>query len=356
MRRSALWLLLCAALVAVWTVSPPPAAWLDRVYGGVVYPAVAGVLVPLTGAFELPVTALLIAALLLWLVLRSVFSKRTGRSAVWRGLWQVLVGAATLAALFIVLWGANYGRTPVETRLNLSAGVTPEPFETAALARALAAILRDNAAAPEVWDADLASARSALRRVTGRLEGRAATLPRHVKRTPPGFLIFTGGATGLTVPWTLEAYVDRALPYPAALATALHELAHVAGYAGEAEADFVAALAGLSAESPSLRYAVAQPLFLRAAQTLPPEGYRTLFETLPARTRADIAELGDAYRRHRAPQLVARVQTLAYDGYLRSQRVGAGVADYDRVTVLLAAAARDGVLTFAGNRATLALP
>lgn len=356
MRRSALWLLLCAAVVAVWTVRPPPAAWLDRVYGGVVYPAIAAVLVPLTGAFDLPVAALVSAGLLLWLALSLVFSKRTGRGAVWRAFWRVLVGTATLAALFIVLWGANYGRTPLETRLNLSAGTTPEPLETAALAEALADVLRDNAGAPEAWDADLAAARTALQRVTERLEERAATLPRHVKRTPPGFLIATGGATGLTVPWTLEAYVDRALPYPAALATALHEYAHVAGYAGEAEADFVAALAGLSAENPSLRYAVALPLFLRAAGTLPPERYRTLFASLPAQTQADVAELGDAYQRYRAPQLVVQVQRLAYDGYLRSQRVGAGIADYDRVTVLLIAATRDGVLGFTGDRATLTLP
>lgn len=356
MRRSAVWLLLCAAVVAVWTFWPPPAAWLDRVYGGVVYPAITGVLVPLTGALELPVTALLIAALLLWLALSSVFGKRTGRAAVGRGLWRVLVGAATLAALFVVLWGANYGRTPVEARLNLGAGSVPEPLETAALTEALAATLRRDARAPEVWDADLVSARSALRRVTERLEGRAATLPRFVKRTPPGFLIFTGGATGVSVPWTLESYVDRALPYPVALATALHEYAHVAGYAGEAEADFVAALAGLSAASPSVRYAAALPLFLRAARTLPSARYQVLFDSLPARTQADIAALGDAYRRYRAPRPVTQVQTLAYDGYLKSQRVGAGIADYDRVVVLLLAATRGGVLTFAQDRAELTLP
>lgn len=355
MRRSILWLALCAAVVAVWTVRPPPAAWLDRVYGGVVYPAIAGVLVPLTGALDLPVTALLIAALPLWLALSLVF-RRTGRAAVWRGLWRVLVGAATLAALFVVVWGANYGRTPVAERLNLSAGITPEPLETAALAEALAAVLRENAGSPEAWDADLAAARTALRRVTERLEGRAATLPRFVKRTPPGFLIFTGGATGLTVPWTLEAYVDRALPYPIALATALHENAHIAGYAGEAEADFVSALAGLSAENPSVRYAVALPLFLRAAQNLPPGRYQALFESLPAETQADIAAFGDAYRRYRAPRLVTQVQTQVYDGYLKSQQVAAGIADYDRVVALLLAASRDGVLTFAGDRATLTLP
>lgn len=356
MRRSVVLFALCAGLVAAWVVTPPPAAWLDRVYGGVIYPAVAGVLVPLTGAVELPVTALLIAALLLWLVLRGVFSKRTGRRAVLRGLWRTLVAAAVLGALFIVLWGANYGRTPVDERLALSTGVTPEPPETAALAEALAATLRRDAGAPEVWATDLKAARDALRRTTERLEGRPPTLPRHVKRTPPGFLIFTGGATGVTVPWTLEAYVDRALPYPVALATALHEHAHVAGYAGEAEADFVAALAGLSSENPSVRYGVALHLFLRAAQGLPPERYRAVFDTLPPRPQADIAALSESYRRHRAPQLLAVVQTRVYDRYLRTQRVAAGVADYDRVTLLLLAATRDGVLTFGPEQTTVRLP
>ena len=64
----------------------------------------------------------------------------------------------------------------------------------------------------------------------------------------------------------------------------------------------------------------------------------------------------DRYLLAKLHDFVAQVQTLAYDGYLKSQRVGAGIADYDRVTVLLIAAARDGVLTFTENRVTLALP
>lgn len=347
MRRTLPWFILCAALITWWTFLPPPSAWLDRVYGGVIYPAIAAVLVPLTGSLPLPVTALLLAALLVWLILSVAFkNRRRGASAFWRWLWRGAVGAVTLYALFIVLWGANYGKTPLETRLGLSID-TPTPAETIALAETLGALLRRGDEAPEAWATDLNAGKASLKRVAEKLEQHPVTLPRFVKHTPPGFLIFTGRATGVTVPWTLEAYIDRALPYPVALATALHEAAHVAGYAGEAEADFMAALAGLTAENASVRYGAALVLFLRVGQALPPERYEALFKALPARTRADITAYSRAYTRYLAPDFVTPLQTYFYDRYLRTQRVRAGIADYDRVVVLLLAAQRDGLLTFA---------
>ena len=118
MRRTVPWFLFCVLLIAWWVFLPPPAAWLDRVYGSGVYPAIAGVLVPLTGSGALPVTPILLAVLLVWLVLSVALNKRRRETSVWRWLWRGVVTAATLYALFIVLWGANYGKTPVETRLG----------------------------------------------------------------------------------------------------------------------------------------------------------------------------------------------------------------------------------------------
>ena len=323
---------------------PPPAAWLDRVYGHGVYPVIAGVLVPLTGNVPLPVTPILVAALLVWLALSAALRRRQ-RKSVWRWLWRGVVTAATLYAFFIVLWGANYGKTPIETRLGLSAA-PPTAAETLALANNLSILLRQDAGAPETWSTDLGAGQRSLAKLTENLAGHPVTLPKFVKYAPPGFLILTGRATGITVPWTLEAYIDRALPYPVALGTALHELAHVAGYAGEAEADFVAALAGLTANNRSVRYGAALLVFLRAGQVLPPERYATLYKALPARARADITAYSLAYRRYSAPNLITLLQARFYDTYLRTQRVGAGIADYDRALTLLLAAKRDGRLSF----------
>ena len=349
MHRTVPWFLLCVLLISWWLFAPPPAAWLDRVYGSGVYPVVAGALVPLTGSAPFPVTPVVLAALLVWPALSVALGQRR-RDAwawprVWRWLWRGALTAATLYALFIVLWGANYGRTPIETRLGLSA-TPPTPAETLALANNLSILLRQDVNAPEDWTTDLSAGLESLQTLAQGLEHHPVTLPRFVKHTPPGFLILTGRATGITVPWTLEAYVDRALPYPIALGTALHESSHVAGYAGEAEADFVAALAGLTAKNRSVRYGAALLVFLRAAQTLPPERYAALFKTLPAKTQADITAYSLAYSRYSAPNLVTLLQARFYDSYLRTQRVGAGIADYDRALTLLLAAKRDGLLTF----------
>ena len=345
MRRTLPWFLFCVLLISWWVFLPPPAAWLDRVYGNGVYPVVAGVLVPLTGSVTLPVTPIVLAVLLVWLALSASLVKRQRETSVWRWLWRGVVTAATLYALFIVLWGANYGKTPIETRLGLSV-TPPTQAETLALANNLSILLRQDAGAPEVWSTDLDAGLQSLRGLVEGLEQRPVTLPRFVKHTPPGFLIFTGRATGITVPWTLEAYIDRALPYPVALGTALHETAHVVGYAGEAEADFVAALAGLTSKNRSVRYGAALLVFLRAGRVLPPERYAALFKTLPAKAQADITAYSLAYRRYSAPNLVTLLQARFYDSYLRTQRVGAGIADYDRALTLLLAAKRDGRLSF----------
>ena len=185
------------------------------------------------------------------------------------------------------------------------------------------------------------------------LEHRTVTLPQFVKRTPPGLLLFLGQATGITSPWTLEAHIDGALPSAYALATALHEMTHLCGYGSEAETDFVAGIAGLTATDRYTRYSVALVLSARVARNLPPNAYRVRFAALPEQAKDDLRAFSDAYTRFRPPQIAAYVQTKLYDSYLKTQGVGVGVADYDRVVDLLVAARRSGLLSFDGQSFTV---
>lgn len=342
------WLAFCLVVIACWLFVPLSPALIDTVYTRGLYRGISAVLVPLTGSTALPIAPLLIAALLVWLVLRLVFRRR--KPNLWRSLGHGLLGlvitAATLYALFILLWGANYGRTTLETHLKLSTDTEPSTLEVIMLSESLGNIIRQTVTAAPNWETDVAAATASLQRVTEALEGRSVTLPRVIKRTPPGVLLITGRATGITSPWTLEGYVDRALPYPVQLATALHESAHIAGYTGEAEADFVTGLAGLTAPNDSLRYSVALSLFERAARGLTPERIGPTYEDLPAKAKRDLTELRRAYNRYKPPGIVTQAQARIYDSYLKGQGVSAGIADYDRAAVLLMAAQRDGLLEF----------
>jgi len=340
---------LSGLLLLVWGVFPPSSAWVDEVYTAGIYETLAGALIPLTGALPFSVVGVLtvgLLALLLAALARSWARRQSVRGFAWTWVRRAGITALVLCALFVVMWGANYGRTPLETRLGLSTAPT-RPAEVEALALDLVAIIRRTAddGARERYDlgASLAAGKASLRETVLELEGRTVTLPRHVKTTPPGLLIFTGQATGIVSPWTLEAHVDGALPDPYKLAIALHELTHLAGYGSEAETDFVAGLAGLRARDPYTRYSTALTLFSRVAGALPEGTFRRLYETLPEGAKEDLEALRTVYARYRPPQFAATVQTLFYDTYLRTQGVGAGVADYDRVTDLLVAARRDGL-------------
>ncbi len=343
------WLAFCLVVIALWTFVPLSPTLVDTLYTRGLYRGIAAVLVPLTGATALPIFPIVVAALLIWFIL-SRFLRRGSRGSfgqrLLHGLYGLFIGLATLWTLFILMWGANYARTPLETHLDLSTDTEPSMLDIISLTESLGNVIRQTVTATPDWDSDLGAAQASLREVTESLEDRRVTLPRFVKRTPPGVLLYTGRATGITVPWTLEAYVDGALPYPIQLATALHENAHIAGYTGEAEADFVTGLAGLTAASDSVRYSTALSLFGRSLQNLTPERTAPTYEDLPARAKQDLERLRRAYTVHQPPPAITAAETRIYDRYLRSQGVTAGVADYDRVSVLLMAAQRDGVLEF----------
>jgi hypothetical protein len=147
----------------------------------------------------------------------------------------------------------------------------------------------------------------------------------------PGFLLLSGNAIGVVSPWLLEAHVDGALPVPHHLTVTLHEFVHLAGYAGEADADFLAAVAGMRAEDALMRYSTALSLFSKVAWRLPPERYLTLYEQLPEQAKADLEAMRETVRRYQVPNWFEQVQTRVYDSYLKSQGVEAGIRDYGRM-------------------------
>ena len=132
-------------------------------------------------------------------------------------------------------------------------------------------------------------------------------------------------------PWLLEAHVDGALPTPHYLTVTLHEFVHLAGYAGEADADFLAAVAGMRTNDPLMRYSMALSLFSKVAWRLPPEQYLTLYEQLPEQAKTDFNAMQEAIRRYQIPNWFKQVQTRVYDSYLKSQGVAAGIRDYGRM-------------------------
>jgi hypothetical protein len=124
----------------------------------------------------------------------------------------------------------------------------------------------------------------------------------------------------------LEAHVDFDLP-PFQLAfTAAHEKAHLAGFARERDANFVAWYALTHADDPRLQFSghfgVARYFFNEATMdmSLPLFPYYLTLQT---------------YQSDRASPAMRDLSRSVYNVYMRANRMEAGLADYGEVASLI---------------------
>lgn len=352
-RRPWPWLLgVAAAWVALRLL---PTAWIDALWVERLLPWLARWQAPAVAAAPVSLTllsALAYAAAVVVALALPGPRRRPGDRLGW-----ALVALLACGPAFELTWGLGYRRAPIEARLALPAAAPTAADAWAALARAEAAVAVPGSptGSPTVspasvaldapwWTAALPAAAACVARADAFASGRPAplALAPTVRRLPAGTLLRSGFA-GVQAPWWREPHVDGGLPPAAALATSLHEMAHAAGWAREAETDALALLAGIACDDPEVRFAAGQAavaLVHGELARLDPEARARLDarrEALPAAVPAAWAAAREASARYRTPAL-ERVAGAAYDAYLRGQGVSAGLADYGRAGVVVVAA------------------
>jgi hypothetical protein len=290
-----------------------------------------------------------IATLVALPVVLVALSRR--RRLPWLPLLAALVALGAFG--FDLAWGIAYRRVPLEDRLALTSSAPGsrdlfEAFDTlAAIARRAAPADASAVETGAGWPAaSWSSASHCVARADAVVSERARPLrlPTVVRRLPPGTLL-VGGFGGVVGPWLREPHVDGGLPPVAALATGLHELAHTAGWAGEAQTDALATLAGLVCDADEVRFAAAVHGLglirndLRRVTAGDPASRAELdarVAGLPLSVSRATAAARSAAERYAWPAAEALAAT-TYDAYLRSQGVEAGLADYGRASVLITA-------------------
>ncbi|MFU8888178.1 MAG: DUF3810 family protein [Trueperaceae bacterium] len=348
-RRSRIvpWALL-AGLAAAWAaLRMLPAGWIDG-------PWAAGVLPPLSAASAAwidasPVSLTLVGAIA-WLVVVAIVATRPTLARASRLAWALVLVTA-LGPTFELAWGLGYRRTPLEAQLALGAAAPTAEPTWAALDRLLevaivsAPTTSDAVALDTAWRDDAFAAAAACVAAADAFvlrRGAPLRLPERVRSLPAGLLL-AGGFAGFQSPWWREPHLDGGLPPVAATSVALHELAHAAGWAREAETDALATLAGLACAEPDVRFAAAlHALLLVRAELARVAGddpaWRARLDAAWARLPAVAGEAWAASRaaseRYRSTT-AERAAAAVYDGYLRTQGVEAGIADYGRAGVLL---------------------
>ncbi len=328
-----------------WFFFTPSSSWVERVYSQGFYAWLSSWWVPLSNAASFSWAALLLSVLPVAYLLMVFLSFR--RNIFWKGLFLVfsrtLASFIIIAAWFVVTWGANYQRDSIETQMNLQTNAATET-DLEQLLKTLTIIIQETVTAERNEQEATEAIRISLEETVETLTGIRPTIPNNVKRLPNGSLILLGRASGIMSPWTLEPHIDGALPSLSYVAIGAHELAHVAGYAGEADADLISAIAGLNAQNEFANYAVALRFWQSAIWQLPQAKQASFRDQLPEQAKKDLEAMNAPYRNYQLPQFVQRIQQQSYDRYLKTQGVSSGIQDYSRAIDLLIKAQKQGLV------------
>lgn len=314
-------------------VAPFPAAGVERVYSSGIYPAIQRLLTPASNLVPIAVLDLAVLGLLALLILR--FVRAGGRAAGARAAGLTLLKTlAVVYLLFLALWGLNYRRVPLEQKLDFDrARVTRER----ALALAVESVARVNglhASAHAVMreqGVNRAALEASFRQAWNALGGGEPPRSGRPKRSLLGIYFRFAAIDGMTNPLFLEVILNPdllAVEQPEVLA---HEWAHLAGYADESEANFLAWLTCLRGD-PLAQYSGWLSAYGRAVAVLP----RAVRSTLPKLDEGPRRDLETIFSRYqRSSPVVRKAAQDVYDSYLKANRIEEGIANYDAVLQLM---------------------
>jgi hypothetical protein len=328
------------AVAVIAALAPVPSAVVERTYSSAVYPALQH---QLTGFSNLWAVALFDVLLLgtviglpLWWGLRLRRApperrRRTlGRLAV-----DTLVVAACFYLAFLATWGLNYRREPLNRRVDFDQQRVSHDRLIALAersARELNRLYPERATVePSMGEVAIALA-PAFDRAQRMLASSRPAIPARPKRSLLQPYFVWSAIDGMANPFFLETLVNhQVLPAerPALLA---HEWAHLAGYAEESEASFVGWITCLWGDGYA-QYSGWLYLYREVMAQLPPVERRRLQGMLEPGPLADRQAI--ARRFERSSPAVTRAARTAYDGFLKANRVEAGIHSYDGVVALI---------------------
>lgn len=316
----------------IWRPSPE---WVESAYANGAYPvwehAVHSVTQPLPWSLG-DAVGVLGVGLVVW---RVVVSVRSRRSAGWKRFLFALVDIAAIAGVYALWfnasWGWNYDRAPIETRLAFrAADVTPIAVDRLRV-RAIAQVnaLAPAAHAHENEPVDIANLRTAWLPVVQRGGDEWAPHVGAPKPTIANPFMVATGTSGFINPFTLNVQLASDLLWFERPFDLAHEWSHVAAYAREDEANYIAVVTCLRSPGPVARYSGWLELFLY----LPPlaKYERSTFTPL---VWSDFAAIR-ARNARRINLALAHWSWRTYNVYLKSNHIASGVQNYNQVTRLI---------------------
>jgi len=332
--------LVVVAFAVVMAVIPLPRELVEILYSQSVYPVIRQFVTALSSLTNLALFDFFLVgglvALVGWWLLSLIKAPRGGHLGVLASLAsQTVLSVAVLYLVFLGIWGLNYRRQALGTQLGYTESLVTssvvESFTVAAIEN-LNRLYDETRGKDWPWLNELpVRLGPAFERVQQKL-GVSPVLPGLVpKRSLLTPYFQRAGIDGMVDPFSLQILVNETvLPFERPFVTA-HEWAHVAGFAHEAEANFVAWLTCLEGDE-AMRYSGWSFLVARLLAALPGPIRDDLGLALGVGPRADYEAV--RIRMSRTVPVVRRNARRINDRFLKANRVASGVASYGEVLQL----------------------
>jgi hypothetical protein len=325
----------------------------EQFYSRGFYPAVSSAVSLYFNLFPFSCAECILYALVVFavfiIVLAFVYLFRRKFKALFKLFVTVIGFAITGYFLFLLMWGLNYNRAPLENNLGYKTG-TPTVTELSAILKSETRSI--NALCDSVsYDKN---GRSNYPGGFGKIssgvtEGYAALakqssldktlfgsgLPRPKSIFASKYMSYTG-IEGIFVPFTYEPNVNTDCPAFVLPFNAAHESAHYKGFAREQEASFVAYLADTANSDPYFQYSAHMEAYIYISNALyetDQSAWQKAAGSLDPRAKGDFQYYNDFIVSHSS--YAADVSSKVNDSYLKSQGQQ-GIITYDMFVTLLA--------------------
>lgn len=349
-KRSLIWIGLGATAIVVRFALGGAPELTERYYSRGLFLGIRTAIDYTTAQLPFPVLYLVVLGVVIFafVKIRSGWQKPVTRMRKLAGAAMGILGFIGAAVFFfLLLWGFNYGRIPVEQQLSLQLKplniqeLKEELYEEAEAIIQLRALIpgADTSAIPAAaLPEDLEDqVRFTLEGVLDE-QGFPVVGNVRAKRIYPKGIFLRFSSSGMYFPWSGEGQVDAGLDPLSIISVMAHELAHGYGFGDEGTCNFWAYVTCAAADDPLIAYAGHLDHFRTlAAHYLhyDQEAYFEFRAQLPIGIQADLDAINENLRQY--PDILPELRYVAYDTYLKAQGISEGIKNYSRVVMMVKA-------------------
>ncbi len=317
--------------------------WVETYYSEGLYPILAKLNHHITALFSISLGDILYTIMLV-LALKTLF-----RISLWFK-WNTWLNLASwlgfIYIIFHLLWGLNYHRQPLASKLNLKGQYSDVDLENTtdffvALSNKTHQKLTSNDTLAIVFNQTnktlFALAQEAvlgLFPTQTDFAYRTASVKKSLFSRPLSYM----GYSGYLNPFTNEAHINKLMPKFRFPTTLCHEMAHQLGYAAEQEANFLGIVACIESNDLHFQYSgatLAMQYLLGELRQRNPDCYRKKLAKVNPGILKNIGQVQNFWEDYQNP--LEPLFKKSFDTYLKANHQTAGIQSYNLVVDLLLA-------------------